>query len=79
MRGEAGRTAAHGEGGEAVLEDLLEAQELDDGEGDGGVEAQASLVRPDGLVELHAVAAVHLNPRPAPVSNTAPPLLRLYC
>lgn len=66
----AGRTAAHGEGGEAVLEDLLEAQELDDGEGDGRVEAQASLVGPDGLVELHAVPAVHLR------AAAPPPALR---
>ena len=39
---------------------LLEAQELDDGEGDAGVEAEAALVRPDGAVELHPVPAVHL-------------------
>lgn len=56
-----GRTAAHGEGGEGVLEDLLEAQELDDGQGDSGVETKAALVGSDSLVELHAVAAVDLD------------------
>ena len=40
--------------------DLLEAEELDDGEGDRGVEAEAALVWADGAVELHTVAAVHL-------------------
>ena len=50
--------AAHGEGGEAVLEGLLKAEELDDGGSDGGVEAQAALVGADGAVELHAEAAV---------------------
>jgi hypothetical protein len=39
---------------------LLKAQELDDAEGDAGVVAQAALVGPNGAVELHAVAAVHL-------------------
>lgn len=63
-------TAAHGEGGEAVLEDLLEAQEFDDGEGHGRVEAQASLVGADGLAELDAVPTVHLrryNPHQHPL------------
>ena len=36
--------AAHGEGGEGVLEHLLEAEELDDGRGDARMEAQAALV-----------------------------------
>ena len=53
--------AAHGERGERVLEDLLEAQELEHANGDGGVEAQAALVGADGGVELHAVAAVDLD------------------
>ncbi len=53
--------AAHGEGGQAVLQDLLEAEELDDGKIDGGVEAQAALVGADGGVELNAVAAVYLS------------------
>ena len=52
---------AHRQAGERVLQDLLEAQELDHAFGDGGVEAQAALVRADRGIELHAVAAVHLH------------------
>ena len=40
---------------------LLEAQELDDAQGDTGVEPEAALVRADGRVELHPVAAVDLH------------------
>jgi len=54
-------TAAHGEGGEAVLKGLLEAQELHNGKVNMGSEAQAALVRTDGRVELYAEAAVYLN------------------
>ena len=50
--------AAHGERGEGVLEDLLEAEELEDTQVDGGVESQAALVGPDGAVELNAETAV---------------------
>ena len=56
---------------QGILEDLLEAEELDDTEVDGRVQAQAALIRADCGVELHAVAAVdvHLaavvNPRHA--------------
>ena len=53
--------AAHGEGGEAVLEDLLEREELQDAEGDGRMEAEAALVRPDGAVHLNAEAAVDVD------------------
>ena len=53
--------AAHGEGGEGVLQDLLKAEELDDGEVDGGMEAETALVGADRAVELHAVAAVDLH------------------
>ena len=53
--------AAHGQRGQRVLEDLLEAEELDDALVDGRVEAQAALVRSDGGVELHAVTTVHLH------------------
>ncbi len=53
--------AAHGKGREGVLENLLEAEELQHAEGDRGVEAQAALVGPDGGVELDAVAAVDLD------------------
>ena len=53
--------ATHGQAGEGVLEDLLEAEELDDRQVDGGVEAQAALVGAEGGVELDAEAAVHVD------------------
>ena len=53
--------AAHGQRGKGVLEDLLEAQELEDREVHGRVEAQAALVGANSGVELDAVAAVHLD------------------
>ena len=49
------------EAGEAVLEDLLKAQELDDALVHAGVEPQAALVGADGGVELHPVAPVDLD------------------
>ena len=53
--------AAHGQRGQAVLEDLLEAQELDDAQVYGRMQAQAALVGPKAAVELHAEAAVYLD------------------
>ncbi len=53
--------AADGHAGERVLEDLFEAEELDDAEVDAGVEAQATLVWPERRVELDAESAVHLH------------------
>src|SRR5690606_13897991 len=53
--------AADRHAGERVLEDLLEAEELDDAEVDARVEAQAALVRPERRVELDAEAAVELD------------------
>ena len=53
--------AAHGQGGQAVLEDLLKAQELQDALVDRGMEAQTALVGADGAVELHTVAAIDLD------------------
>lgn len=50
--------AAHAQAGQGVLEDLLKAEELEDGQVDRGVEAQAALVGAQGRVELHAVSAV---------------------
>ena len=50
--------AADGEAGQAVLEGLLEAQELDDALIHVLLEAQAALVGADGAVELAAPAAV---------------------
>ena len=55
--------AAHGKPRQAVLEDLLEAQKLEDALVDGRVEAHAALVGTDGVVELHA---------PGPVGPYAP-------
>mmetsp|Transcript_1488 Transcript_1488/g.2942 ORF Transcript_1488/g.2942 Transcript_1488/m.2942 type:complete len:337 (-) Transcript_1488:16-1026(-) len=53
-------STTHGESRKGVLEDLLKAKELDDGQVDGGVEAKASLVGTDGGVELDTEATVHL-------------------
>src|SRR5690606_20977716 len=53
--------AADRHAGERVLEDLLEAEELDDPEIDRGVETQAALVRPEGAVEADAEAAVDVH------------------
>ena len=53
--------AAHGKPGQAVLEGLLEGQELQDAEVHAGMKADAALVRTDRVAVLHAVAAVDLN------------------
>ena len=53
--------AADGQAGQAVLQRLLEGQELHGILGDGGVQPQAALVGADGAVALHAVAAVHVH------------------
>ena len=53
--------AADGKAGQGVLEDLLEAEELDDAEVYGRMEAKASLVRADSAVKLDAVTVVNLN------------------
>jgi hypothetical protein len=45
----------------SVLEDLLEAEELDGAQQHAGVEPQAALVRPECRVVLHAEAAVDLH------------------
>lgn len=52
--------AAHGQAGQRVFENLLEAQELDNPEVDRRMEAQAAFVGTDGTVELNAEAAVNL-------------------
>ena len=49
---------AHVEAGEGILEDLLETQELKNGQVDSGVEAETALVWAKGRVELDAVALV---------------------
>ena len=50
----------HGQGGQRVLEGLLEAQELQYREVDRSMEAYATLVGTDGVVELYAIAQVGL-------------------
>ena len=47
--------------GERVLEDLLEAEELDDRQVHRRVESQPALVRPENRRELDAVAAIDLH------------------
>ena len=54
-------TAAHRQTCKAVLEYLLEAEELDYGSANGGVKSETALVRSDSGIELAAEAAVHLN------------------
>ena len=50
--------ATHRQTGQAVLEDLLEPQELEHAEIHGRVEAQSALVGADAVVELHTPCAV---------------------
>ena len=50
--------AADGKSGQRVLEYLLEGKELQDAQVHARMEAQTALVRPDGAVHLHTVAAV---------------------
>ena len=53
--------AAHWQGGQGILEGLLESQELEDREVDRRVEADAAFVRADGRGVLDAVAAIDLD------------------
>src|SRR5690606_29552833 len=46
---------------QAVLERLLEPEELDDAEVHGGVEPEPALVRSQGAAELHPETAVDLH------------------
>lgn len=43
---------AHHQASQGVFEDLLEAEELENGQVDRGVEAESTLVRAEGRVEL---------------------------
>ncbi len=52
---------AHGQCGERVLEDLLEAEELQNVKVDARVEAEPSLIGPDGAAELHPESAIDMN------------------
>lgn len=53
--------AAHVQAGQGILEDLFEAEELQDGQIHRGVEPETTLVGAKGGVELHAVTAVDLD------------------
>jgi hypothetical protein len=54
-------TTTHVQAGEGILEDLLKTEELQDGQVDGGVETETTLVRAKGGVELDTETAVDLN------------------
>ena len=56
--------AADGKAGQRVLEDLLEAEKLDDAGIDVGMKAQAALVWPESGVKLNLVALVDLDDAP---------------
>lgn len=47
--------------GQGILEDLLEAQEFENGQVHGRMKAQSSLVRPQCGIELHAISPIDLN------------------
>ena len=53
-------SAAHRQGGEGVLEGLLETEELQDTQVYRWVKAQTALVRTNGAIELHAIADIDL-------------------
>jgi hypothetical protein len=59
---EVGATLAttHAEASQGILEDLLEAKELENGQVDAGVKSETTLVGAKSRVELDAVAAVDL-------------------
>ena len=54
-------SATHRKGCEGILESLLETEELQDGKVYRRMEAEASLIRSDSRVELHAVACIGLD------------------
>ena len=53
--------SAHGQSGEAVFEDLLKSEELEDAEVHGGVETHSAFVGADRAVELDTVSGVDLD------------------
>ena len=53
-------SATHRQAGQGVLENLLKAQELDNGQVHGRMETQAALVGTQRGIELNAEAAVHM-------------------
>ena len=54
-------TSTHVKSGESILEDLLKAKELENGQVDRRVQTQTALVRTQGRVELDAETAVDLD------------------
>src|SRR5690606_1812258 len=54
-------TAAHGQGGERVLEGLLESQELEDGQIHRGVKAHPALVRANSGAVLDAEGTIDVD------------------
>src|SRR4029077_815483 len=54
-------TAAHGQTRERVFKNLFEREKLNDAGGDCRMKTQASFVRPERAVHLHAEPAVNLN------------------
>jgi hypothetical protein len=52
--------SAHVQASEGILEDLLETQELENGQVDGGVQAETALVGTKCRVELDAIALVDI-------------------
>ena len=50
----------HVDSGESVLEDLLKAEELEDGEIDRRMETKSTLVGAEGRVELDAITALNV-------------------
>ena len=53
--------ATHREGGQGVLEGLLEGEELQDAEVDAGVETDTAFVRAEGAVHLYTVSPVDMD------------------
>ena len=62
-------TTTHHQAGKGVLEDLLETQELEDGQVDGRVQTQTTLVRTKGGVELDSVTAVDVDGSVVPLPS----------
>ena len=52
---------AHRQRGQRILEGLLKAQELQDGQIDGGMETNTAFIRTNGVVELHTIPQVGLH------------------
>lgn len=53
-------SSTHVQASQSVLEDLLEAEELENGQVDGRVQTKSTLVRSEDRRELNAVSAVNV-------------------